>query len=253
MNIFVLVKQVPDTETRIKVTGTGIDEGEIKWVVSPFDEQAIEGALKIKEKTGGTVTAVSLGPDRVVEALRTALAMGADTAVHIKDDSYNVLDVGYSAFVIAKYLKEKSPDLIITGHTAIDSQSGMVPSMIAEYLGIPGIISAIEIEPSEDKVRVRREIEGGTAIMESPLPVIITAAKKLNEPRYPALKGIMAAKKNKPEVVEASTLSEGAPMISVTGMELPPARPPGRIIEGDSIEAQVDELVRLLKEEARVI
>lgn len=253
MNIFVLVKQVPDTETKIKVSGSGIDDSDIKWIVSPFDEHAIEEALKIKTATGGTVTAVSLGNDRVIEALRAALAMGADKAVHLKDDNYNVLDVGYAASVLGSYLKGASADLILTGHIAIDSQSSMTPSMIAAHLECANINNAVEVTVNGSHIKVKREVEGGTAIMETDTPVVISAAKKLNEPRYPSLKGKMAAKKIKPEVVDVASLNVQTAKVEIVSIELPPPRPPGRIIEGETAQERAATLVKLLREEAKVI
>ncbi|MCB1172588.1 MAG: electron transfer flavoprotein subunit beta/FixA family protein [Leptospiraceae bacterium] len=253
MNIFVLVKQVPDTETRIKTSGAAIDESGVKWIVSPFDEHALEEALRQKEKTGATVTAVSLGPDRAVEALRTAYALGVDKAVLLKDDTYNVLDVSYAAAALAAYLKDAGADLILSGHVAIDSQSSMVPAMIAQHLGFPNINNAIELGIDGSKVTVKREIEGGTATMESNGPAVVTASKGLNEPRYPSLKGIMAAKKKQIETVDAASLGVTAPKLDVASLEPPPPRPPGRIIEGDSVNTKAAELVKALREEVKVI
>lgn len=253
MNLFVLLKQVPDTATKIKVSGSAIDESGVKWIVSPFDENAIEAAIQIREKSGGTITAVSLGSDRVVDSLRTALAMGVDRIVHLKDDDYNVYDSGYTGYVLAAYLKEQGADIIFAGQSAIDSQSSMVPGMVGEILGCASINNALEISIEGDQVSVLREVQGGNAKMKSAMPVVISATKKLNEPRYPSIKGSMMVKKKKPEVVEVSAYNNGVPKIEVSGMELPPPRPEGRIIEGDSVEAKVQELVKLMKEEARVI
>lgn len=253
MNIFVLVKQVPDTETRIKLSGTGIDESGIKWIVSPFDEHALEEALRQKEKTGATVTAVSLGPDRCIDALRTAYALGVDKAVHIKDDTYNVMDVGFAAAALGAYLKEAGADLILTGHVAIDSQSSMVPAMLAQHLGCANINNAVELSVEGDNIKVRREVEGGLATMESATPVVVTAAKSLNDPRYPSLKGIMASKKKQIEAKDVSELGVDAPKVEVVGMEPPPPRPPGRILEGADPAAKAAELVKALREEVKVI
>ena len=253
MNIFVLVKQVPDTETRIKMSGTGIDEHGIKWIVSPFDEHALEEALRQKEKTGATVTAVSMGPARCVEALRTAYALGVDNAVHLKDDSYNVFDVSYAAAVLAKFCKDSGADVILAGHVAIDSQSSMVPAMIAEHLGAANINNAVELTIDGGKVKARREIEGGLATMESATPVVITAAKNLNDPRYPSLKGIMASQKKKVEEKAVSELGVDGAKVEMVSMEPPPPRPPGRILDGASPEAKAAELVKSLREEAKVI
>jgi len=253
MKILVLVKQVPDTETSIKVSGAGIVEAGVKWIVSPFDEHALEEALRLKEKTGGTVTAASLGPDRVVEALRTAFALGVDQAVHIKDDSYNVLDIGYTAAVLSKFVQAEKPDLVLTGHVAIDSQSSLVPSMIAQALGCAQINNVIELKVEGNKVTAKREIEGGSAVMESATPVVVTASKSLNEPRYPSLKGIMAAKKKQVDVKTADSLGSGYPKVEIVSLELPPPRPPGRVIEGESPESKAKDLVKALREEAKVI
>lgn len=253
MNIFVLVKQVPDTETRIKTTGTGIDENGVKWIVSPFDEHALEEALRQKEKTGAEVTAVTLGPERCIEALRTAYALGVDKAVFIKDDSYNILDIGYASAVLAKYLKDAGADLILAGHIAIDSQSSMVPAMIAQHLDCANINNAVELTIDGNDVTVRREVEGGLGTMKSSTPVVVSVSKGLNDPRYPSLKGIMASKKKQIETIDVSLPDVDAPRVEVVGMEPPPPRPPGRIIEGDSSQAKAAELVKALREEVKVI
>lgn len=255
MNICVLIKQVPDTETRIKVDGNKISEAGIKWILSPFDEHALEEALRIREKTGGTITAVSLGPARTVEALRTAFALGVDRAVHLVDEEYNVLDVGYTAGLLAGFLKKEEMQIILTGNNAIDSQSSMVPAMVARYLDCPNINNVLEVQVQEAQVICRKEIEGGSAVMKSSFPVVITAAKGLNEPRYPSLKGIMASKKKKIETTAAAELAgdfKGS-RIEILSMEPPPERPPGRIVEGDSPEAIASQLVRLLRDEAKII
>ncbi len=255
MKIFVLIKQVPDTETRIKIKGSVIDETGIKWIISPFDEHAIEEAVSQKAKIGAgcETTVVTLGPARCVSALRTAFAMGIDNAVHIKDDSYNVLDTAHTAEVLATYLKDASADLIITGHTAIDSQSSIVPSMIAQHLNIPNINNAIKVEINGDALEATREFEGATGIMTSSLPAILTAAKKLNTPRYPSLKGIMTAKKKSIDEIDSSTLKASTGKIEISSLTLPPARPSGRIIEGDDSGIKAKTLVKALREEAKVI
>lgn len=254
MDIYVLVKQVPDTETRIKTQGAGIDESGIKWIISPFDEHALEEALRLKEKlVSANVVALSLGPERSVEALRNSYALGVDQAVHIKDDSCNVLDVSYSAAVLGSYLKQKGAQIVLTGHIAIDSQSSMVPSMVAEYLGCANINNAVEVQLNGENVRVRREIEGGLATMESAMPVVVTAAKSLNDPRYPSLKGIMAAKKKGVETVEVSSLDSRVAKIELLDVQLPPPRPSARIIEGSTPQEKAAQVVKALREEVKVI
>ena len=254
MKIFVVIKQVPDTETQLKIEGSKINESGIKWIVSPFDEHALEESLVLKGKTGGEITAVTLGPERANEALRTALALGVDRAILIKDDSYNVLDSAWTARVLAAYLKKEGAEIILTGNIAIDSQSSMVPAMIAEELGCAAINNVIEVNVENNKLTCRREIEGGVATMESGSPVVISATKNLNNPRYPSLKGIMTAKKKSIESISVEELGVSTDnRIEVVGFEPPPARPAGRIIEGSSPAEKAKELARLLKEEVKVI
>ena len=255
MKIFVLIKQVPDTETRVKLDGKGINESNIKWIISPFDEHAIEEAILQKAKTQAETTVITLGPSRCVSALRTAFAMGIENGVHIQDDSYNVLNTSYTAAILAAYLKQASPDIVFTGHTAIDSQSAIVPSMIAQHLGISNINNAVEVNVKDTSVEVKREFETGLGIISSPLPVVISAAKSLNNPRYPSLKGIMSAKKKEIKVVEASSLGlENTNLhIEIESLELPPPRPPGRVIEADDSQGKASILVKALREEAKVI
>ena len=255
MKIVVLIKQVPDTETRLNIdstSGNSIDETGIKWITSPFDENGIEEAIRQRDKTGAEVHAVSLGPERVKDALRSAYVLGVDIATLIKDDSYNALDINYASAVLASYIKTLNADIIFTGHTAIDSQSSMVPAMIACHLGIPNVNNAIEVHIDGNKAKIHREIEGGKAVMELELPTLISAAKDLNDVRYPSLKGIMAAKKKEIEIIEVASLGVELKPIEIVSIDLPPARPSGRIIEGDSAEVKATDLVKSLREEVKV-
>ena len=165
MNIFVLLKQVPDTETKIRLTGdnSGIEQGDIKWIVSPYDEYAIEEGLKTKEALkAGTVTAVSVGPDRCVEALRTALAMGADNAIHVKTDAAD-LDTYLTSKALSEVLKKESPDLIFTGKQGVDDDQAAVFGYVAELLNIPAasVVVKVELEGDKKSLKAHREVEGG--------------------------------------------------------------------------------------------
>src|SRR5689334_17013674 len=198
MNIYVCIKQVPDTETKIKLTGdsNGIDTAGIKWIMSPYDELAVEEALRLKEKNAGsTVTVLSAGPARCVEAIRTALAMGADNGIHIELPEN--ADNNLAAKSLAGALKKESKvDLIFTGKEAIDDGAAQVSQLTAEYFGVPCITVVLNIGYSTNGVKCKREIEGcAFEIIEAPLPVLIAAQKGLNEPRYASLPNIMKAKK----------------------------------------------------------
>jgi electron transfer flavoprotein beta subunit len=260
MKIVVCVKQVPDTETRVKIASAGnaISDADVaNWIVSPYDEFAIEEALRIKEAKGGEVVLVTVGPDRAQSALRTGLAMGADSAVHVKDAALEAADTLGTARALAAAIEKQAPfDLVLCGQQGVGGDNSQVPGMLAELLDLPQVTVAVKIEIQEGKAVVEREIDGGREIWQTPLPAVISAQKGLNEPRYASLKGIMGAKKKPIQALDAAGLGLDAatlaPKVRVTAMELPPARPPVKMIEGDA-ETQARELIRLLHEEAKVI
>jgi electron transfer flavoprotein beta subunit len=259
MKIVVCVKQVPDTEARIRIesSGSSIAESDITWIVSPFDEFAIEEALRIKEAKGGEVVLVSVGPERAQSALRSGLAMGADSAVHLKDPAFDGTDTLGTARALGAAIRGLAPfDLVLTGQQGIGGDHSQVPGLLAELLDLPQVTVVTKVELGEGKATVEREIEGGREVWEVPLPALLSAQKGLNEPRYASLKGIMAARKKPFEVKDATALglspAELAPRTRVVAYELPPARPAVKLIPGDAL-AQAQELVRLLHEEAKVI
>ncbi|MBW1723270.1 MAG: electron transfer flavoprotein subunit beta/FixA family protein [Deltaproteobacteria bacterium] len=264
MNIIVCIKQVPDTETQIKIASDGksIDQSDIKWVMNPYDEFGVEEALKIKEKFGGEVTVIGLGPKRVTESLRTALAMGADKAVLISDPALEGSDSIATAKALAAAIKGLEFDIIFTGQRGVDEDNGLVGAALAEFLDIPqfSIITKVEVAEDGKSVKVQRPVEGQTLVIESSLPALITAQKGLNEPRYASLPGIMKAKKKPLEEktladlgLDASEFGEGARKLQILELTPPPARQAGKIIDGDSPEAKAAELAKLLHEEAKVI
>ena len=259
MKIIVCVKQVPDTETRVKIgpDGLGIAEGEINWIVSPYDEFAIEEALRIKEAKGGDVVLVSVGPARVQTALRTGLAMGADSAVHVNDPLLDKADSLATARALAAAIRTAAPfDLILTGQQGVGGDNCQVPGLLAEILDLPQVTVVVKVDLLDGKAVVEREIEGGRETWETSLPAVLSAQKGLNDQRYASLKGIMAAKKKPIESVDVSALgltaADVGPRTEVVSMELPPVRAAVRLIEGDPA-AQAKELLRLLHEEAKVI
>jgi electron transfer flavoprotein beta subunit len=259
MKIVVCVKQVPDTETRVQIApeGNGIVESDVNWIVSPYDEFAIEEALKIKEAKEGEVVLVTVGPDRAQSALRTGLAMGADSAVHVKDASLDAADATATARALAGAIKTLAPyDLVLCGQQGVGGDNSQVPGLLAEMLDLPQVTVAVKMDVQEGKAIVEREIEGARETWETALPAVISAQKGLNEPRYASLKGIMAAKKKPIQALDAAGVgldaAAAAAKVKVTAMELPPPRPDVKMIEGDP-DAQAKELIRLLNEEAKVI
>ena len=256
MKIVVCVKQVPDTETRIRVADGKVVETDVNWIVSPYDEFALEEALKIKEAKGGEVVLLSLGPERVVSALRNGLAMGADSAVHLKDAKFDAADTLGVAQALAAAVKALSPDLVLAGQQGVGGDNSQVPALLAELLDWPQVTVAVKIEIQDGKAVVEREIEGAHETWATTLPAVISAQKGLNEPRYASLKGIMAAKKKMIETKDAAALGLSAeslaPKTRITSMEMPVARGTVKMIEGDP-ETQSRELLRLLHEEAKVI
>ncbi len=250
MNIAVCVKRVPDTETRIKVDADGksIDESGVKFVLNPYDEYAVEEALKLKEQAGtGEVVAVSLGSDASQATIRTTLAVGADRGVLLRTDVRS-LDPLASARVLARELGDGGYDLILFGKLAIDDYSHAVGTMVAELLGFPSVSSIAHLTIADGSGTAEREIEGGVEVVEFRLPAVLTTDKGLNEPRYPALRGIMLAKKKTLEVKDV-TVDAGA--IEVVELALPPERQAGRIV-GEGPEA-VPALLDALRNEAKVL
>jgi electron transfer flavoprotein beta subunit len=259
MKLLVMIKQVPDTATQVKIAGDAktIDTAGITWIVSPYDEYAVEEALRIKEKRGqGEVVAVSLGPDRVKEALRSCLAMGADRAIHLLDAGWDGADTLMTARALAAVIKQEGPALTFFGRQAIDDDMASVGAQVAEFLGWPCASWIMEeaVDEAGKTVRVGRQMEGGLELLDLPLPAVVSAQKGLNEPRYPTLKGIMGAKKKEIRDVKAADLgiAQEAPALSVVKLEALPPRPPGRIIPGEPADA-VKELVRALREDAKAI
>jgi electron transfer flavoprotein beta subunit len=259
MKILVCIKQVPDTATQVKIGGDGkaIDTTGITWIVSPYDEFAVEEALRIKEKRGqGEVVAVSLGPDRVKEALRSCLAMGCDRAIHLNDPAWGTADTLVTARALAAAVKQEAPAVVLCGRQAIDDDMGAVAAQLAELLGWPCASWIMEeaIDADGKSIRVGRQVEGALEVFDLPLPAVVSAQKGLNEPRYPTLKGIMGAKKKEIKDLKAADLGVGTegPQLSVVGLEALPPRPPGRIIAGD-VPTAVKELVRSLREDAKAI
>lgn len=257
MKIFVCIKQVPDTETKIKITNeaNGIDTTTIKWIVNPYDEYAIEEAVKLKEThPGSTVTVFTLGPKkRVGDVLRTALAMGADEGVLI--DAPETLDPLSTAQALAQAIKQEGPfKLIFTGHSAIDDNASSVGPMLAKKLDIPHAAVVSKLTVTADQLTAERNIEGGSKeIFEIRGPALIAATKGLNSPRYASLPGIMKAKKKtlKEHSLESLGLSSNT-FYSLSQFQLPPEKPAVKLL-GGPIEQQVSELVRLLRDEAKVL
>jgi electron transfer flavoprotein beta subunit len=257
MNIYVCIKQVPATETKIKInaSGTGIDTTGIKWIMSPYDEFAVEEALRVKEKNAGsTVTVVSAGPARVTETIRTALAMGCDNAIVVETPEET--DSFQAAKCLAEVIKkEAKADLIFTGKQAIDDDCAQVSQLVATMLDMPYVTVALNAEYSAGNVTVKREVEGGTTeLIAMPMPCLIAAQKGMNEPRFASLPNIMKAKKKEIKQYKMADLgvSESDRKIKLVNMQLPPAKQAGKKIEGDS-KTQAHELARLLHEEAKVI
>ncbi len=250
MKIAVCVKRVPDTTTQVKVgpTGKSIDPAGVQWVLNPYDEFAVEEALRIKEKAGaGEVVVLSVGPADSAAVIRTTLAMGADRGILLKDDSPERDSFGVAS-VLAEVLKELAPDLVLFGKQAVDDDAHQIGPMVAELLGLPAASVVVKIQWADKTATCEREVEGGHEVVELALPAVITAQKGLNEPRYASLKGIMAAKKKPLEERPAKAVE---PSLTVLKMEPPPPRPAPRIV-GKGVEA-IPDLLRLLREEAKVI
>ncbi len=263
MNIVVCVKQVPDTEApiRIKSDGSGIDETGLNFVMNYYDEHATEAGLRLRDQFGGTVTLISVGPERVKEALRTGLAMGADEAVLVSDPALEGADHLRAAAVLASLVKTAPYDVVICGKLSTDDNAAIIGAALAEYLGVPQAtaVAQLEVEGTGTTAVVHREVEGGTEVLAVPFPAVLTVERSLNEPRYPSLPGIMKAKR---KVIKTVTLQElglsaatvGAPAARMTVVHLatPPKRTAGRIVQEDADQAAAA-IVTFLQEHAKVL
>ncbi len=265
MNVVVLLKQTPDTESVIRIASDGksVATEDLKWIINPYDEFAVEAALRLKEKHGGSVTIVSCGPQRVVESIRTALAMGADTGVLIDDPALEGSDSLGVAIALAAAVKEINPDVVVCGSRAVDYDQAQRGPMVAEFLGWPHVALAVALESDGSVVTIDRPIEGGKVTVEASLPAVVTlgGSHAVWSPRYASLPGIMKAKK-KPLAMkkladlglDGSQVGPGAAKVRITSLEVPPQRTAGRVIDGGLDAAgKAVELVRALHEEAKVI
>jgi len=248
MKIAVCVSHVPDTATKIKIgdDNKSIDPKEVTYVLNPYDEFAIEEALKTKEKIGGEVVAISLGGDENKESIRKALAMGVDSGVLLKDNQYR--DSISLAKALAEEIKSQNAELVFFGKQAVDYDNSITGQLVAEILDFNCVSVVVGFNLDGETITAEREIEGGKEIVETTLPAIITAQKGLNEPRYASLKGIMAAKRKTIEEKDAANFEN---KVEVIEMKKPTGKQAGKILGNDA--TAVTELVRLLKEEAKVI
>lgn len=263
MNILVFIKQVADTEARIIISDENKTlEIENKYAINFFDEFAIEEAIRIKEKIKESqVTVCSYGPPRAIEALRTAIAMGADRAFLIDSTTIESDDSLIVSDILAGFAKKENFDLILCGRQAIDDESANVGPMIAEFLNIPHVNWITKLEVLDgNKIRVESEVEGGKSVLEVTLPALFTAQKGLNEPRVPLITGVMKAMKTEIPVIDPTTLDipketlvKNTSELTVISYEYPAKRPPVKIIEGATPEEKAKKLMHILKEDAKVL
>jgi electron transfer flavoprotein beta subunit len=262
MNIVICVKQVPDTETKIKVKDGQVDHTETKYVVNPYDEYAIEEGLRIKERLGeGKITLMTTGPERAKDALKSGLAVGADEAIHVVDEAFEGSDPYATALILSKALEKMDYDIIFCGKQGVDEDHAQVGIALAELLDIPHVSVVTKLEIAEDRKSAvaHREVEGGHEVVETPLPAVITAQKGLNEPRYASIKGIMAVKKkvipelNADEVgVDRDKVGSEAAKIRFVEVKLPAERVAGRIFDEDPVQDAI-KVAHLLRDEAKIL
>ena len=247
MKILVSVKRVPDPETKIKLAADGQDIARdgVKFVINPFDEIAVEEALRIQEKQGGEVVVVSIGGPEVVEQIRTALAMGAERGIHV--NTTEKVDSDVAARILAAVAKQESPDLILMGKQAIDDDANQTGQILATLLEMPQACFAFKVAVEGREATVQREVDGGIETVKVALPAVVTADLRLNEPRYASLPGIMKAKRKEVKEVTPDALGVAvAPKVKILKLETPPAR--GGTKKLDSVDA----LLQALRTEAKV-
>ncbi|MFD2637522.1 electron transfer flavoprotein subunit beta/FixA family protein [Piscibacillus salipiscarius] len=257
MNIYVLMKKTFDTEEKIQISGGVIEEDGAEFIINPYDEYAIEEAIKVRDEHGGEVTVVTVGDEESEKQLRTALAMGADKAVLINtEDDLEEGDQYTTARILEAYFEDKDVDLILAGNVAIDEASGQVGPRLADRLDMPYVTTITELNIDGDTVNIVRDVEGDEEKVETSLPLLVTCQQGLNEPRYPSLPGIMKAKKKPLEELEIDDLDldedDVEAKTETVDVFLPPEKEAGKVLEGETDE-QVKELVSLLRTEAKVL
>lgn len=249
MNSIVCIKRTPDTETRIQLASDGrsIESRDVNYILNPYDEYAIEEAIRLKERFGGEVTALCLGPPEAVSILRHAVALGADRAILLKTDAIEI-DSAQTAVALAEEIQKQAYDIVWFGKQAVDGDNSQVGPMVAELLCMPSVCQVVKLEATPDRLVVICEVEGADEIVETGLPVAITAQKGLNEPRYASLKDLMRAKRTPIDERDVILIPV---RVETVGLSLPPQRQAGRF-SGKGVEA-VPELVRRLREEAKAL
>lgn len=257
MNIYVIMKKTFDTEEKITLQNGKINEDGAEFIINPYDEYAIEEAIQLRDANSGEVTVVTIGGEESEKELRTALAMGCDKAVLINtEDDLLDGDQYTTSKILAEYFKDKDADLILGGNVAIDGGSGQVGPRLAELLDIPYVTTITKLEIDGNKATVVRDVEGDSEVIETTLPLLVTAQQGLNEPRYPSLPGIMKAKKKPLEELELDDLDleedDVEPKTKTIEIYMPAKKEAGKVLQGD-LDAQVKELVSLLRNEAKVI
>ncbi|WP_338472648.1 electron transfer flavoprotein subunit beta/FixA family protein [Niallia sp. XMNu-256] len=256
MNIYVIMKRTFDTEEKIVIENGNIKSDGAEFIINPYDEYAIEEAISLKEKHGGEVTIVTFGDEEAEKELRTALAMGADQAALIDAEDLEEADQYTTATILATYLKDKNPDIILAGNVAVDGGSGQVGPRVAEILGIPQVTAITSLTIEDGKASMVHDVEGDEETIEVPLPVLVTTQQGLNEPRYPSLPGIMKAKKKPLTTLELDDLDLEEEDVEAktekVAIFLPAKKQQGKVLQGE-VNQQVQELVSLLKSEAKVI
>lgn len=256
MNIYVMMKRTFDTEEKIVINNGRISDDGVNFIINPYDEFAIEEAIKLRDEHGGEVTVVTFGDEGADKELRTALAMGADKAVLINNEDVEGADQWSTAEILYTYFKDKDIDLIIGGNVSNDNGTGQIGPRVAEKLGIAHVTTIVKIDVDGTKATIERDAEGDLEIIEASLPLLVTAQQGLNDPRYPSLPGIMKAKKKPLDTLDLDDLDldeddvEGR--TETIEVFSPPEKKAGRILEGD-MDSQAKELVLLLKSEAKVI
>lgn len=256
MKILVCMKQIPDMESKFKVNsaGTWYDDADLAWRMNEYDEYAVEQAIQLKEQVGDSdLTVLSIGPKRVQETMKKALAMGCDRGVHVNDDNAHQKDPFEIASIIAEFARDKDFDMIFTGMQSQDRSSAQVGVMVAELLNVPSISTIVEFAYEDGKVSAKRELEGGSkAKVSAAIPALVTCQLGLNTPRYPTLPNIMKAKKKELLSVEVAELLKVEARQETAKIYFPEKKGGGLVLEGE-VSDLVDQLIKILKEQTTVL